>query len=68
MNPKTIAFIQAVAVAMLFAGLSAVANNIGASGLVSGTVATIIVGVIGILENALSNNGTKALLGMVNVA
>lgn len=68
MNPKIIAFIQAVAVAMLFAGLDAVASNIGASGLVSGTVATIVVGVIGILENSLNNHGSKALLGMVSVA
>ena len=66
-NEKTAAFLKAVAVAMVFGGLEAVAQNIGASGLVSATMATVIVGVIGLLEQTFSKNGTKALFGSVNV-
>lgn len=66
-SEKTAAFLRAIGVAILFSLLTAVSHNIGASGLVSSSTAAIIVGIIGVIENAMSKGNSKALFGSVVV-
>lgn len=67
MSNKAVAFWRAVGVAVLFALLNSVSHNIGASGIVSSSVATFIVGIIGVIESVMSKGDTKAFLGSVNI-
>ncbi len=65
MNTKTIGFIQGMLYPVLMVIITYVIQNLGGSGLVSAGSATIITGVLSLIENALETSTGKALFGMV---
>jgi hypothetical protein len=66
LRPKTVRFIQVIGVAVLLTALKAVADNLGASGLVSAGTAAFVTAIIGVIEQAVSGP-SGAIFGAITI-
>ena len=67
-NTKLTGFVRGMAYPVVCAILSYIIANLGESGLVTGASATIITGILAVIEHAIEANTGRALFGAIKTS